>query len=70
MRLVIGLTLVLLSLPSFAAGAVRWEFHGIDSRVEGVALAALGCWAAYGGVRGLLRVRSAKASLTSHHKPA
>ena len=69
-RLVFGLILVVLSLPSLAAGAVRWEFHGIDSRVEGVALAALGCWAAYGGFRGLLRARSAKARLTRSHKPA
>ena len=54
-RLIAGVVLILLSVPSFKANAVMWVFHGIDDRAMGIALAALGGWAAYGGVRGLLR---------------
>lgn len=62
LRVTVGVLLVLLSIPSFRANAVTWAFHGLDSRVEGIALAALGCWAIYAGVRGLLRARTATAA--------
>jgi hypothetical protein len=58
-RLIVGVMFVLLSIPSFKANAVMWVFHGVDDRALGVPLAAFGCWAIYGGVRGLLRVRDA-----------
>jgi hypothetical protein len=61
-RLIVGGGLVLLSIPSFKANSVMWVFHGIDDRAFGVALAALGCWATYDGVRGLLRARGARAA--------
>ena len=54
-RLTVGVVCILLAIPSFSAKAVMWEFRGFDDRVMGVAFAALGCWAAYGGVRGLLK---------------
>jgi hypothetical protein len=62
LRATVGVLFVLLSIPSLRANAVGWVFHGVDSRVEGVALATLGCWAIYGGVRGLLRAKVARAS--------
>ena len=57
-RLTVGVVFILLSIPSFSAKAVMWEFHGFDDRVMGVAFAALGCWAVCGGVRGLLKADS------------
>lgn len=64
-RLAIGLALVVLSLPSFATRAVNWVFAGIDDRALGVAVAAVGCGAAYDGFRGLLRARSEQARPSS-----
>lgn len=61
LRVTVGVLCILLSIPSFRASAVGWVSNGVDSRVGGVALAALGCWAICGGVRGLLRARNTRA---------
>ncbi len=58
-RLTVGVALILLSVPSFRADAVPWVFHGIDDRMLAVAVAVLGCWAAFDGVRGIIRARNA-----------
>ena len=60
-RLTVGVVFILLSIPSFSANAVMRVFRGVDDRAIAVALAALGGWAVYDGVRGLLRARDAKA---------
>jgi len=59
-RVAVGVMLVLLSVPSFTAKAVMWEFHGVDDRALAVVLVVLGSWAIYDGVRGLLMAGSAK----------
>lgn len=60
MRLMVGVMFILLSVPSFWANALAWEFHGVDDRAVALGFAALGGWAAYDGICGLLRRSASK----------